>query len=111
MMMGSFLHAQIVNIPDINFKNALIEAGVDDIKNLGFKLYPNPVKDIMILESDVKIINPAIKIFSLEGRLLSTQNLEFEKQTSLDVSRLSNGIYLLQITSEGKQITYKFMKE
>ncbi|HLW31532.1 MAG TPA: T9SS type A sorting domain-containing protein [Aequorivita sp.] len=85
--------------------------GVDDKENLGFKLYPNPVKDIMILESDVKIINPAIKIFSLEGRLLSTQNLEFEKQTSLDVSRLSNGIYLLQITSEGKQITYKFMKE
>src|SRR5690606_18949686 len=45
--------------------------GVDDKENLGFKLYPNPVKDIMILESDVKIINPAIKIFSLEGRLLS----------------------------------------
>lgn len=85
--------------------------GVDDIKNLGFKLYPNPVKDIMILESDAKIINPVIKIFSLEGRLLSTQNLEFERQASLDVSTLSKGFYFLQITSEGKQITYKFMKE
>ncbi|MGB3342583.1 MAG: hypothetical protein WBA61_01595, partial [Aequorivita sp.] len=29
LMMGSFLHAQIVNIPDVNFKNALIEEGVD----------------------------------------------------------------------------------
>ena len=88
------------------------ELGVDDIKNLGFKLYPNPVKDIMILESDAEIINPAVKIFSLEGRLLSTQNLAFEKRASLDVSGLSKGVYFLNIETEnGNKSVKKFIKK
>ncbi|MGB3342976.1 MAG: T9SS type A sorting domain-containing protein, partial [Aequorivita sp.] len=53
-----------------------------------------------------------IKILNIEGRLLSTEDLEFEKQASLDVSGLSKGIYLLSIENEnGLATVKKFIKE
>lgn len=85
--------------------------GVNSLDPQLFSIYPNPVKNELYLNSKNNIGNLEVKIFNLEGRLLRTQNIEFQKQASLDVSMLSNGVYFLQITSQGKQITYKFIKE
>lgn len=76
-----------------------------------FTLYPNPTKDRIFMEGDAKFINPTVKIYSCEGKLLRHQDITFEGRASFDVSRLSNGIYFMQITSERKQVTYKFIKE
>ncbi|MGB3344389.1 MAG: T9SS type A sorting domain-containing protein, partial [Aequorivita sp.] len=53
-----------------------------------------------------------IKILNIEGRLLSTEDLEFEKQASLDVSGLSKGVYFLNIEEEnGNTSIKKFIKK
>lgn len=77
-----------------------------------FIVYPNPVNDALVLISQVEIGNLTIKIFNIEGKLLSTQNLEFEKQVSVDVSNLTSGIYFLDIEDgSGNSTIKKFLKE
>ncbi|MGB3343659.1 MAG: hypothetical protein WBA61_07090, partial [Aequorivita sp.] len=98
MMMGSFLHAQIVNIPDVNFKNALIEAGVDT----------NGDGEIQISEAEA-VINLNVNgkdISSLEG-IESFVNIVYLKCSSnnlvtLDMSQNPN---LQRLDCDWNQLT------
>lgn len=75
-------------------------------------IYPNPVKEKLILKSASKAENLNLKILNIEGKLLITKNLEFEKEISIDVSQLSKGIYFLNIEDkEGNKTIKKFIKE
>jgi hypothetical protein len=73
--------------------------------NNEFKIYPNPVQDLLTIQSNSEI--EKIEIYSLEGKLVlqSTQNL-------FNVQSLENGIYLLKIkTINGEISTKKFIKK
>lgn len=77
-----------------------------------FSIYPNPVKNHLFLSSKNDVENLNVKIFNMEGRLLSAQNLVLGSQTSVDVSNLSSGIYFLNIKDEeGRVKVLKFLKE
>ncbi len=77
-----------------------------------FAIHPNPAKNQLFLTSKNTAENLKVKIFNIEGKLLSTQNLELEKQTSIDVSNLTSGIYFLNIGEEnGNTTVKKFIKE
>jgi len=66
----------------------------------------------LLISSKTKTGNLKIQIFNIEGKLLSNQNLKFEKQASIDVSQLSSGLYFLNIEDiNGNRTTKKFMKE
>src|SRR5690554_6692288 len=86
--------------------------GVNSLAQQQFSMHPNPAKNELFLNSNGKTGNLNIKIFSIEGRLLSTQNLKFERQASLDVSTLSKGVYFLNIEEEnGNTSIKKFIKK
>lgn len=75
-------------------------------------LYPNPTKNELFLNSKYTTSNLKVKIFNIEGKPLASQNLEFDNQTSMDLSNLSSGMYFLNIESEnGKIQAKKFIKE
>ncbi len=75
-----------------------------------FQLYPNPTKDKLFLSTTSSAENLKIKIYNIEGKLLS--NLNLENQTSLDVSNLESGIYFLNIEDEnGNKAIKKFIKK
>ncbi len=91
------------------FKNYALST--KDFYRNKFTIYPNPAKNELILSSKNTIANLTIKIFNIEGKLLSTQNLEFEKLVSVDVSSLSRGIYFLDIEDgNGNSTIKKFIK-
>jgi hypothetical protein len=67
-------------------------------KNNEINLYPNPVKDVLhFRNSSNKVIN-LITIFDATGKCVLKTNLN-EK---IDLSALSNGIYLCKIVGENK---------
>ncbi|MES2812311.1 MAG: choice-of-anchor Q domain-containing protein [Bacteroidota bacterium] len=69
-----------------------------------FTIYPNPSNSLVTVRS-VETIE-SIEIISLEGRILKS-----EMASSLDISTLSNGIYLMQVkTVDGKKGTKKIIK-
>lgn len=90
LLTASFLNAQIVNIPDANFKNALIENGIDT----------NNDGEIQVSEAEV-VVNLNInfkEISSMEG-IQSFINLEVlqcygNQLSSLDMSE-NTSLYLL----------------
>lgn len=69
-----------------------------------FSVFPNPTAGILNVRSAISI--ESIEIFSLEGR-----KIKEAKNSILDISDLSSGIYLLKVkTEEGKFGTKKIIK-
>ncbi len=77
-----------------------------------FTLFPNPAKNELFLNSKNTTGNLKLKIFNIEGKLLSTQTVAIQDQTSIDVSNLSSGMYFLNIEDEnGSKAIKRFLKE
>ena len=81
--------------------------GVSENNASIFSIHPNPAKNELFLNATNTTENLKIKIFNIEGKLLSTQTLAFENQISIDVSLLSGGIYFLNIEDENGNTTIK----
>ncbi|MFI5171563.1 MAG: T9SS type A sorting domain-containing protein [Chitinophagales bacterium] len=66
-----------------------------------FNIYPNPVSDILFIESDVG--NYSIQIFNYEGKPVTEY---YKPAYPIDISFLSDGIYLLTIWDKNKKIFF-----
>jgi hypothetical protein len=86
--------------------------GISSQEDNLFSIYPNPSKDELFLSSVNNKGNLNVKIFSIAGKLLNNQNLELEYQNGIDVSKLSRGVYFLNMADEnGNTIIMKFLKK
>ncbi|WNB18812.1 T9SS type A sorting domain-containing protein [Marivirga arenosa] len=72
-------------------------------------LYPNPVSEKIFI--DLNTINSVnITIFTLEGKFIDSFKLE-KSQTELDMTKYSNGTYLMQFESDKGSITKRIIKQ
>lgn len=74
-----------------------------------FKAYPNPVKDILNIETTLNI--EQIDLFNLVGQKVKSFNETNIDNNSINLSELSKGVYMAIITAEGKRQTLKINKE
>ncbi len=72
-------------------------------------LFPNPASDHVMLNTPYTS-SKTISIFNLQGQEVSTVATD-KKETRIDVSRLSNGLYTIRVTSAGHISTRKFLKQ
>lgn len=103
----SYTTTEELNRPDARFYiNVTGEKilSVDEVNNKIFKIYPNPTQDILNIQSQQQI--EAVSIYNLQGQLFKE-----DSSSRVDVSHLSNGLYFVRVTIEGKTITKKFIKE
>lgn len=63
----------------------------------GINIFPNPVRDILVVNSSFKQVNVPYSIYDINGQLLIDGQLDFETGTSLKVSELRPGQYLLEL--------------
>ncbi|MFW2136180.1 T9SS type A sorting domain-containing protein [Chryseobacterium sp. TY4] len=71
-------------------------------------MYPNPVKEILNIDSKQNISQ--LKIYSLDGRLLMERKNMTSK--SIDVSTLPMANYIIKIyTEKGEELQYRFIKK
>ncbi len=72
----------------------------------GFKLYPNPATaDVVYLttqQNDIK----EVRVFDVFGELVLTDRISSK---ALDISRLSPGIYMVQVVENNKSINRKLV--
>lgn len=97
---GSFVNSSLINIKSLKIgtESKLI-------------LYPNPVINTVNIEHDIALSNAIIEIFSVNGvRVSSVKVAQGEFISTIDVSELANGIYLLNFDNNGKIETVKFSK-
>jgi len=83
-----------------------------DINNLdndeitGFKLYPNPaIADVVYVTTQQNSLKE-IRVYDVFGELVLTDKLSAK---ALNISRLSPGVYVVQVTENNKSITRKLV--
>ena len=74
----------------------------------GFKMYPNPVTGNKLFFN----INEkaTINIYNVLGKLVQSETIE-NANSSINVSKLSKGMYLLKLNTQNQSITKKFIKQ
>jgi hypothetical protein len=80
---------------------------VSDVSVSPFVIYPNPVTDILNVQSNLS--NYSLRIYTLQGQLL-LEKTENSNSQSLDLGSLSSGMYFLVLESENIQETTKVVK-
>jgi len=79
----------------------------------GISLYPNPIKDVLNISTGSTDSSPVkIDIHGLDGRLMhSSQQLAAYGRISLDLSKLSKGLYVLTLSIGNTKTVHKIIKD
>ncbi len=92
---------------DSIFVDACLHFGENDSENNLIKIYPNPFNGILNISTEYK--NLEIKILTLDGRLLKMINL-VENNTSIDLSYLKAGVYIVYVENDKTNTFQKIIK-
>jgi len=65
----------------------------------GFELFPNPAKDYFEFSLQNQNSNVKLKVYDINGRILMSKSFNAQDRKILDTTRLSAGIYLVEINS------------
>lgn len=65
----------------------------------GFSIYPNPVKDRVIIELEREYVNIDLAIYAADGRQVQSGSFSEGKTFELELN-LANGIYIVQLHSD-----------
>lgn len=82
---------------------------VEDLQLSAIMVSPNPVKDIVTINSPVGF--DSVEVFNQLGQLVLKSNADLLNNNKLDLSALNPGMYMLQIKAENKSKTVKIIKE
>lgn len=83
--------------------------GIKDVTlNSSILLYPNPVTEILTVQSTDRAIN-SILIYNVLGQVVY-EDSKAAQSFAIPVSEFPRGIYLIQFTSNKKKVTKKFQK-
>ena len=87
------------------YKDAIGTSAPIDIVDNSISIYPNPIKEELIIKNnDFKIAN--VEIYNISGqRILSTTN------TTINISQLLTGTYYVKIKTDKIELTKKIIKE
>ncbi len=100
-------------------KNAIMWAGdntlsINDIFVSEFKIAPNPVKDFTNIYINKLSKEASLKVYDVLGKVIFSKTIyhsDLNKSSyKLDLSKYNKGVYLLSITADNKQKSFKLIK-
>tara|TARA_B100000508_G_scaffold137355_1_gene131639 strand:+ start:163180 stop:164568 length:1389 start_codon:yes stop_codon:yes gene_type:complete len=97
---GSVLH-----LDDLSFNGG--DVGLEEQFSTQTMVYPNPAQENIHLRTDA---NSEFRLVDITGKEIKSGTTE-SLITTFDVSKLNPGIYLFQLTRDGKIQTIKFVKK
>ena len=104
----------IINNPEINTTIHVAEGETLSIEDSFIKdlvVYPNPTKNVLILNSSLDINQAVVSVFDMAGRRVLNYKIS-GSNNSVDVSNLNPGEYILRIITQDQQIgSTKFIKQ
>ncbi|MGJ8667773.1 MAG: T9SS type A sorting domain-containing protein [Patiriisocius sp.] len=83
-----------------------ISLGLDNLENNQLIVYPNPAKNTLFVQNSSQI--EEIEIYSITGKKVFEAKPK-SNNTTIEVSSLTNGMYILTVISEGKRSQRKFL--
>ena len=83
--------------------------GIEEISLNAFNVSPNPVKDVVTINTTSGF--DTVEVFNQLGQSVLKSSPDLMNSNRLDLSSLNPGIYLMQIRSNNKSKTVKIIKE
>ena len=78
----------------------------------GFAMYPNPAADVIIVSHPQVVAGAALELLSIKGEKINTYPIAVGAlQTTIYISELANGSYLLVYKNNGKKLVTRFIKK
>ena len=71
--------------------------GVDELSQNSIRVYPNPVKDVLTIESVSNI--QQVQIYNITGQVVLTTQTS-SKSVTMNTSLLKSGIYFLKVKTD-----------
>jgi hypothetical protein len=100
--------SEIVCDNSIFAKNRYGALGIEQEASSNFKLYPNPVSEVLSIES--KTDEPTdIQIFNSLGVLVFTQTSNASSEINLNLSSFPKGVYIVNLTTENQTKSEKIV--
>ena len=94
---------------------SMVNAVTDKLENTIFKIYPNPVNEVINLEANNEYINNSnIQIYNTSGKNIESNTISYTKETgkiSIDTQKLSQGLYIIKINTDKGYALYPFSKQ
>ena len=90
----------------IHYDNTGINTIADKIV---LSVYPNPVKEILTIETNTYNINQRFEITTLIGQTVYTSTIN--NKAIVNTSAFANGVYILKIFTDKETVVKKFVKE
>lgn len=75
-----------------------------------FEIFPNPTSQVLNIKFPVSKGSSDIKIYSIQGKKILSKQLQ-DSKSSIDLSNLTSGLYLVKITTQGRNYTTKIIKQ
>ncbi len=91
----------VLYVDNLNFDKLITSVSEQTVKNTLFNLYPNPASDILTLNfGNRNNADLTLNIYNVTGELVSSETLR-QNQQQINIGELSNGIYMVEIKSNG----------
>jgi hypothetical protein len=89
-----------------------VNIGVEENQTLSsfLTVYPNPTNDFLSLDKVNEINIDKIEVIDLSGRVVMT-SFSNENRTTIDLTSLNSGIYILKVESDNGTLTQKIVKQ
>src|SRR5690625_1041391 len=93
---------------DLVYSLVCEDLGVADLSSFDFAYYPNPVKDVLNINSQKAV--QSVEVYNLTGQRVMSESMV--NQSQIDVSKLTTGTYVFRVTLEDGQVeTFKIIKK
>ncbi len=107
---GVYYYRLKMSDKDGSFKYSSVVA-VNSKPTTKLDVYPNPVKNTATLTHELAGTKATIKVVSIEGKNVVSQNIQIgATQSTIDVSKLVRGNYLIVFENEGTRTSLQFVK-
>ncbi len=83
----------------------------NESKSIIYKIYPNPAKHHIIIELNDNYILEDINVIDLSGKFVKTNFSTEKNKSKVDVSMLSEGIFILNIITDKGSTNFRFRIE
>lgn len=97
------------DMSDRNFTIAASGVGLEEVINNSVELYPNPSNGAVNVRWDENV--SSLEVTDAQGKTLRTVNVKGLKETALDVTDFSTGMYFVHIISDEGRSVHQLIKK
>jgi len=89
---------------------AMNESEMNVNNKIEASIYPNPVQNKIHINTQQQLTEATIKIIDLKGSVISSNTYQSKNNFEIDASRLTSGMYILQLQTANGVQSFKFIK-